>query len=57
MQACIEEARRAGKSLMTLDTTEQMKVAVRLYESMGFSRGPDLVFDDGFRLRFYELRL
>lgn len=57
MQACIEEARRAGKSLMTLDTTEQMKVAVRLYESMGFTRRPDLVFDDGFRLRFYELRL
>jgi GNAT superfamily N-acetyltransferase len=57
MDACIEEARRAGKSVMTLDTTDQMKPAQQLYESMGFSRGPDQVFDDGFRLRFYELAL
>jgi GNAT superfamily N-acetyltransferase len=57
MQASIDEARRAGKSLMTLDTTEHMKAAQHIYESMGFRRGPDLVFDDGFRLRFYELPL
>lgn len=57
MHACIEEARRAGKSVVTLDTTEQMQSAQRLYESMGFRRRPDLVFDDGFRLRFYELAL
>jgi ribosomal protein S18 acetylase RimI-like enzyme len=57
MDACVEEARRAGKTVMTLDTTEQMEVAVRMYESMGFRRRPDLVFDDGFRLRFYELPL
>jgi ribosomal protein S18 acetylase RimI-like enzyme len=57
MHACIDEARRAGKSVMTLDTTERMEAAQRLYEAMGFRRGPDLVFDDGFRLRLYELRL
>jgi ribosomal protein S18 acetylase RimI-like enzyme len=57
MYACIDHARRAGKSVMTLDTTEQMKAAQRLYESMGFRRGPDQVFDDGFRLRVYELPL
>jgi ribosomal protein S18 acetylase RimI-like enzyme len=57
MHACIEEARRAGKSVMTLDTTEHMRSAQHLYESMGFRRGPDQVFDDGFRLRFYELPL
>jgi ribosomal protein S18 acetylase RimI-like enzyme len=57
MHACIDQARRAGKSVMTLDTTEQMTAAQHLYESMGFRRGPDLVFDDGFRLRFYELPL
>jgi ribosomal protein S18 acetylase RimI-like enzyme len=57
MHACIDRARGAGKTLMTLDTTEQMVAAQRLYESMGFRRGPDMVFDDGFRLRVYELPL
>lgn len=57
MDACIQEARRAGKTILTLDTTGQMRVARRLYESMGFRRGPDQVFDDGFRLRVYELPL
>jgi ribosomal protein S18 acetylase RimI-like enzyme len=57
MDACIEKARRAGKRRMTLDTTESMTAAHRLYESMGFRRGPDQVFDDGFRLRTYELAL
>jgi ribosomal protein S18 acetylase RimI-like enzyme len=57
MDACLEEARRAGKSRLTLETTESMTAAQALYESMGFVRGPDEVFDDGFRLRTYEYRL
>lgn len=57
MLACIDRARQAGKARMSLDTTDQMKVAQHLYESMGFRRGPDQVFDDGFRLRVYELAL
>jgi ribosomal protein S18 acetylase RimI-like enzyme len=57
MAACLEEARRAGKRRITLETTEAMTAAHRLYESMGFTRGGDLVFDDGFRLRTYERRL
>lgn len=57
MLACIDRARREGKARMSLDTTDQMKVAQHLYESMGFRREPDQVFDDGFRLRVYELPL
>ncbi|MGH2677208.1 MAG: GNAT family N-acetyltransferase [Actinomycetota bacterium] len=57
MEASIEAARRAGKRRVTLETTEAMEAAQRLYESMGFARGPDQVYDDGFRLRTYELAL
>jgi GNAT superfamily N-acetyltransferase len=57
MEIAIEEARRAGKLRITLETTEAMVAAHRLYESMGFVRVGDLVFDDGFRLRAYELTL
>jgi ribosomal protein S18 acetylase RimI-like enzyme len=57
MEASIDEARRAGKRRVTLETTEEMTAAQRLYEAMGFVRGPDLVWDDGFRLRTYELAL
>jgi GNAT superfamily N-acetyltransferase len=57
MEAAVDEARRAGKRRMTLGTTERMVAARGLYEAMGFVRGPDQVFDDGFRLRTYELSL
>jgi ribosomal protein S18 acetylase RimI-like enzyme len=57
MKACIEAARRAGKDRLTLGTTERMDSARRLYESMGFRRGSDQLFDDGFRLLTYELKV
>jgi ribosomal protein S18 acetylase RimI-like enzyme len=57
MDASIAAARTAGKRRITLETTEAMVAAQRLYESMGFRRGRDHVFDDGFRLRTYELTL
>lgn len=57
VEACLEEARRAGKRRLTLGTTERMLAAQRMYESMGFRRGPDQVFDDGFRMLTYEYTL
>ncbi len=57
MEAVIEVARSMGRRRITLDTTESMVAAQKLYESMGFARGDDLVYDDGFRLRWYELSL
>jgi ribosomal protein S18 acetylase RimI-like enzyme len=57
MEGAEEEARLAGKRRITLETTEAMVTAQRLYESMGYRRLDDLVFDDGFRLRAYELTL
>jgi len=57
MEASIDAARQAGKRRVTLETTEEMTAAQRLYEAMGFVRGADLVWEDGFRLRTYELGL
>jgi ribosomal protein S18 acetylase RimI-like enzyme len=57
MEAALDLARRAGKDRITLETTTSMEAAQRLYESMGFRRGPDQVYDDGFRLLTYELSL
>lgn len=57
MDAAVDRARRAGKRRVTLETTPAMAAAQRLYESMGFRRGPDHVFDDRFQLRTYELSL
>lgn len=54
MDACFERARRAGRTRMTLHTTERMKAAQAMYERMGFERRPDRVFPDGFVLLTYE---
>jgi GNAT superfamily N-acetyltransferase len=59
VEATIDLARRSGKTLCVLRTTERMVVAHRLYESMGFERdlARDLVFEDGFRLVAYRLAI
>ncbi len=57
MAACDDASRGAGKSRLTLNTTERMKAAQTMYESLGFARMPDRVFPDGFVLLSYEKRL
>jgi ribosomal protein S18 acetylase RimI-like enzyme len=57
MEACLQEAREAGKTLVTLHTTKRMRTAQRMYEAMGFERGPDRVFENGFVLLSYSLPL
>ena len=40
VEACVQVARRAGKQVATLHTTEQMVAAQRIYRSLGFRRNP-----------------
>ncbi|TMK45091.1 MAG: GNAT family N-acetyltransferase [Actinobacteria bacterium] len=57
MDASVEEARRAGKHRLTLNTTRRMRAAQSMYEALGFERLDDRVFPDGFVLLGYEKRL
>lgn len=57
MERCIEESVAAGKRTLTLNTTQMMKAAQAMYESLGFTRGPDEVHPDGFVLLYYSLAL
>lgn len=44
MRECIRRARASGSSVLTLHTTEIMKVAMQMYEGLGFVRAPELDF-------------
>lgn len=44
MLACIERARSAGESAITLHTSDLMQTAKIMYERMGFQREPDMDF-------------
>jgi ribosomal protein S18 acetylase RimI-like enzyme len=57
MEACEARALAAGRTVMTLNTTQRMEAAQRMYESMGYVRGADEVFPDGFVLLSYAKRL
>lgn len=53
MEACERLAADRGKTLMTLHTTRRMASAQRMYERLGYVRGEDRVFPDGFVLLSY----
>jgi ribosomal protein S18 acetylase RimI-like enzyme len=57
MEKCITAAREAGKTVITLNTAEEMKAAHHIYESMGFTQGPSRTMDNGVCLRSYSLPL
>ena len=47
----------AGKTRLTLHTTQRMRAAQALYERLGFDRAEDEVFPDGFVLLGYTKQL
>jgi GNAT superfamily N-acetyltransferase len=58
MEECIRRSRDAGAAALTLHTTDMMRVAMQLYERMGFARAVELDFRPapemvvkGYRLR------
>lgn len=57
METCEERTSASGRTLITLNTTLRMKSAQRMYESMGYARGEDRVFPDGFVLLSYAKQL
>jgi len=59
MEECIRRARAAGATALTLHTTDMMRVAMQLYERMGFERAPDLDFSPapGITVKGYKLAL
>lgn len=53
LDASFEVAREAGRTRISLHTTQRMRAAQAMYESLGFERLPDRVFPDGFVLLSY----
>ena len=57
MAACEARARAAGRTLVTLHTTPRMPVAQAMYAKLGYERGLDRRFEDGFVLLSFSKRL
>jgi ribosomal protein S18 acetylase RimI-like enzyme len=57
MAECESRALASGRTMVTLHTTPLMKAAQSMYESLGYERGLDRVFDDGFVLMSYAKSL
>jgi ribosomal protein S18 acetylase RimI-like enzyme len=57
--ACVERARSAAKTTVTLHTADEMVAAATLYRSLGFEREPAEDFEPapGVMLRAYRLAL
>lgn len=54
MQECERRARSAGKTEVTLHTTERMAAAQAMYTSLGYERMADEILPDGFVLLGYR---
>ena len=57
MAASEARARDAGKTFITLHTTQRMRAARAMYERLGYERTEDRVFPDGFVLLGYRKQL
>ncbi len=59
MQECVRRARSLGASCLNLHTTDMMRVAMGMYERMGFVRAPELDFhpDPSVTVKGYRLDL
>ena len=57
MTECETRALASGRTVMTLYTTHLMKSAQAMYESLGYERGEDRPFPDGFVLLSYSKSL
>lgn len=57
MSHCADVARQHGKARLTLNTSLKNSAAQGFYESIGYTRLPDIELGDGSILCCYELRL
>jgi predicted N-acetyltransferase YhbS len=59
MQECVGRARKSGARVLSLQTTDLMQTARRMYERMGFVRSPELDFHPapGVTVKGYRLEL
>jgi len=59
MRECVQRARASGAAALTLHTTDLMRVAIRLYDRMGFVRSPELDFGlaPGLSVKGYRMHL
>ncbi len=57
VRECLRRARLAGATTVTLHTTDAMRVAMRMYERMGFVRAPELDFQPAEDLTIKGFRL